>query len=117
MCEVSLPQRGSRKAWSPRRPAAGEKEMEMLRRGSNDYTDPYVKFLWGFPNVGKECEWREVLHGAKREFVVPMSVVLQQNYVCGGGGGCIERWQLPGTTLAAWVKTAVSLAFQKNHQH
>lgn len=37
--------------------------------------------------MGKECEWREVLHGAKREFVVSMSVVLQQNYVCGGGGG------------------------------
>lgn len=47
MCEVSLPQRGSRKAWSPRRPAAGEKEMEMLRRGSNDYPAPYVKHSCG----------------------------------------------------------------------
>lgn len=47
VCEVSLPQRGSRKAWSPRRPVAGEKEMDMLRRGSKDCPDPYVKHSCG----------------------------------------------------------------------
>ena len=50
---------------------------------------------WGFPNIGEECEWREVLL-REEESLGSTSIILQQNPVCVVEGVLLEEAQLLG---------------------